>query len=178
MHIGDLKTDSPSLHSKLKSFLSAEELERLFLTYAEVWSKGGCEELIAPREPGVNFNPRPARILEILIGDCAAKDFETLQRAMFSCTVTDGNFAPFMSDLPRVAAQHILLAHVLDELRHAHMSGAASEDLDALMEYARVAVADSKLPEQDRLCILVRAAVDRLGRHIERLAAFTNTETV
>ncbi len=108
MITGSLKLDSPSLHSKLKRLFTNEEILTLEASYNEICKSPFILSENNWREVGVNFNPKPARILEILI-ECGANSYQLLQR----CLRTIPNQEAKIETPPEIC-----LALILDSVRH------------------------------------------------------------
>lgn len=77
---------SKHLSGTLNSLVSAEDFETLEQAFIYAMRNGGGEEYGFLRQPGVSFNPRPARVALILIGDVGICDAEVLAAAIIATT--------------------------------------------------------------------------------------------
>jgi len=144
---GNLYSDSPSLYKKLWRAYPAEDLQHLCRAYtlAYHYSREKLQEPDITRPVGASFNPAPARIAEILLGETSNVSSELMGAAILSCISVDHlkeeEKHVFLSEIEIVRALHhasgnaleqdsppdknaqkLAMAIRLDQLRHLHMS--------------------------------------------------------
>jgi hypothetical protein len=177
---GDLSFDSPKVWGHLRSTLDPSSLELISRAYHVASRRGGKREWPIMRPPGASYNPKPARVIEILISIGKIADPIVLAAAALS----------FAEDLPpdetkdlppeciAVAKQvieaperalppagKIIVARLLDEVRHLHMTVLSSEErlayLRGIRSIVEQMVAD---PGGDSLRTYFESAVNRYLR--------------
>ena len=186
-YTGELAQDSPALAQALRR-ASFSQLERSWLAdlYTLTAIHGGLEEPELRREPGVRYNPRPARLCQLLLQEGKVRQAEELAAAILLCSdreldcrspsaqtrsasslrqevrgvLTSKNAA--RASLP---GQRIALASALDTSRHLHM-----RELDDAERQRQIQDVDQIMrtvsPDlsQDRLTILLSSLLERLSR--------------
>ncbi len=140
----NVEEHSPKLKGTLNRTLEPadrETVERYFLTAVR---NGGLAELDYKREEGQSFNPRPARILSILIEQANLHCPQTLSAAVLASVWTTLS-ADIRRELPpelvnlaeqaagnsipsNQAAIFIRLASYLDRARHLHLADSSKWD--------------------------------------------------
>ena len=153
-HHGVLHEDSPGLHNIFRKLFGKEELLLLENAYALTSAHGGLHEGSVPREEGVSYNPRPARIAQILHRETACVEADLYVVAMLSCCAPDAacfleaefpkqtamcrpvwqQLALPAADVPQTVAE-ITLCHVVDQARHLHMSTLSDDDRRNFVHY-------------------------------------------
>ena len=118
MHYGKLSKDSPSLYSHLRRHFSPAELELGESIYSLCFNHSGPEFPEVSREPGMSFNPRPARVAEIILKEAGIKDIKLAYSAMLSL-VPENKRTDFQGIFQTSPAVDLAIA--LDDLRHFHM---------------------------------------------------------
>ncbi len=108
MITGSLQTDSPSLYSKLKRLFTISEISEFEASYQVISKEPKIRSENGWREKGVNFNPKPARILEILL-ECGITSKGTLLTALETLSDHETQASP---------EPNIRLALILDAIRH------------------------------------------------------------
>ncbi len=184
MHSGLLSKDAPGFSELIKGLLPADwsRLEAIYLLSS---SHGGLEEAELTRPEGASFNPRPARIAQILISEVKELDPITLGGALLvNCPhidrITDctyeresilamqarNAYAPY--NLPR-PAERIYLAYHLDILRHLHIS--KIEDSSRLLLYEKTKIILQCIDNSNaaRLGELIFAWVERFERKTSKI---------
>lgn len=148
------------------------------IAYALSCANGGLDEGPIKRSAGASFNPRPARICQILLQECQERDFDTLSAGLLiSSTAREPFPAPLQKaaiilsaarnffcsrDSVAAPAERVALALHLDTLRHLHMSTATLGEIHAVLEATRSLLLDRALHDQSaRLKILIRTCFDR-----------------
>lgn len=122
---GRLSEDSPALCDLIGRVFGASTLGRLERMYSQQYLQNGAPEL-CERKAGIRFNPRPARILHILLTEAGMRDEASISEAFTIC------FADPMrvlhSTWPEQALQRdIRAAILLDDVRHFHMFSLANQ---------------------------------------------------
>lgn len=138
---GKLSDDARGLYVRLQNIHDAQSVELLQAIYREVYELGGCDEGHVTREPGVNFNPRPARLLHILLDDFEVEELAADGAALCLALPGSARFrmkaatlemlelsAQAQLCLEEASGEHSLevrflaASAALDEIRHLHMS--------------------------------------------------------
>ncbi len=130
---------------------------------------GGNLEPAVPREAGVSFNPRIARVVSLVMQECVSVDPALVRLAVYSCVGSD-RIDDLPSDLTselksvREAslggpswAQGISLAIVLDRVRHLHMMTSDLDEKGAYLDEVRASpmlLPESGAPERLRMKVL------------------------
>lgn len=117
---GELHSDSPKLWFLLQRTLDAAGIKEIVSSYQTSVLKGAAIEDPVIRHVGVSYNPKPARILDLLIRDGGIKDVALLKSALEQISDKQRS-EPAKADLT------IELAILLDQLRHLHMSSLTNE---------------------------------------------------
>jgi hypothetical protein len=175
---------SPALYSHLKRRVPSK-LADFEVAFNWIADRGGLEESFVNREKGVNFNPKPARICQILLTESAFEDNEILLAALFmaapigdpkdlsvqlsntfsqAATLADTAQQVLNGSAPHSAAEYALaLASALDEARHLHLTTlsaaqrcARAQDLARLLSFA------AAFEGTERLCKLLQTALTRV----------------
>lgn len=162
--VGILEEDSPSAKNLILNALGADALAKLSETYVQAVNNGVLLEKNIRRNPQVRFNPKPARILHILISEAKCFDLKTLEDAIIDCT--DEKLASlenissleihYFKDKPHVPAI------LLDELRHLHMrldksDPAIQRQLESLIKLQN----EGAFLKWPRLDLLIATALER-----------------
>lgn len=149
-HTGELATDSPRVWRTLGR-LHPEQLPRFEEAYRFTAENGGLLEHPVIREPGIRFNPRPARIVDLLFSNGFSHVPELLT-AGFLCCIQEKSFkeatlrfkesASLLSDfralleddaeIDSLHPQALFMAFSLDCGRHLHMTDLGPEEQAAL----------------------------------------------
>jgi hypothetical protein len=79
-----IQLHSPHLYGYLTRTYSEDDLEYLTKAFKISIEHGGLRELDFEREPGVSYNPRPARIGIILLSECKVNDRQILATAFLA----------------------------------------------------------------------------------------------
>ena len=121
---GILELDSPAAKAIIQRDLGPLALKRLSASYIAAVNNGVLIESRFRRNPKVRFNPRPARIIHILLVEAKCKELEIIDSAVLASSqeafYSVKNLA-CLTNLDFFTAPY-LAALVLDELRHLHMS--------------------------------------------------------
>jgi len=143
---GNLLSDSPGLALYLRNHLSPSELKAVAEAYSESVKLGGCNEGLVERDPEVSYNPRPARILKLLIEECGVSDVDLMIDALKALPLFEsfeaGAVATTLTNIREKSAnrlnkaEHLLGVMLLDYLRHLHMSKISPEGLSAILKEA------------------------------------------
>lgn len=139
----------------LVSPLPADEQLALFHTLEEALHNS-LEHPWYLRKPGVNFNPLPARLIEILLREAEISDTSLMKEAL-------GYVGELFPRLVSVDAP--ALAYGLDTTRHLHRASLCRKELQTITENLNHAL--SILPKQlaeSRLATLFTAALERWNK--------------
>lgn len=173
-----LERTAPGLFHALRRAFPAPVVVELGRLYEAAVGAVGLESPAIPREPGVSFNPWPARISRILLSDGEASA-ETIGAALESFvsveqvslvsplasreTTAEVRAALLSFEAPlSEPGEGIILARLLDEVRHLHLSNLDITTRYSVVERARRRVAGIGHTERwGRLLTLVRHALSR-----------------
>lgn len=173
-----LERTAPGLFHALRRSFAPESIAQLIHLYEVVVNAIGLESPTIPREAGVSFNPWPARLSRLLLSEGAASA-ETIGAALASLLPSEPpeplNSLSLRETVAEVRAalvsaetrlslegEGIVLAFILDEVRHLHVSTLNHEARLAAIERARRRVDGINNTERwGRLVTLVRHALSR-----------------
>ena len=86
MFNGRLESDSPALFRQIRNIFNNSAIKEIQKIYLIAYSNNSYYEKYVNRDPLVNYNPRPARYLQILMNDCSIQDLSILKICLFYCT--------------------------------------------------------------------------------------------
>lgn len=183
---GTLSSDSPALFAKFKRIFKAEEIAKLEVCYKAAVRLGALEESPVKREKDASYNPKPARVCQILMQ--VNSSLEALEAAMLMCAsptkidLTPGELSDATSlakhalkefpsayhrQDPRI--EGLFLALKLDALRHLHMTSFTNEKIRALLvEIQKAILPNISHPENIKLKELLSSTVKKIERRILR----------
>lgn len=132
-----LALKSPGLLKYLRVKLSQDQISELEKLYDYLAGIDDLEELQMPLRASNDFNPRAARLLNILFTDYESADFETFKLAILSCQASKKNseiqellnFEEGMIVPDEDSLIAIALARLLDNIRHLHLHERKPEDI-------------------------------------------------
>lgn len=191
--IGELALDSPGLYKDLTRRLPDAALADLCAAYAEAAILGSLDDAPVQRAPGQSFNPRPGRLCQILLKELPTNDPSLLAAGFFlGCppknlkpkkTKKQHDFAiekanalqalqaytsssEAHSPLPLPDLQQaLLLARMLDDLRHLHMTSWKKPLQDRFVgDIKKILLPLSKKLKDTRLFVKVSSALERYER--------------
>ena len=146
--IASLKAASPALQGELELHYGTSEVAMLSQVFEVACENGALFENGVRRAEGASFNPRPARIAQIILANTKGWTAETLASAILCCCKRDALTAfntfsqqtikiceNFFSGHPESHPQSaiIALALSLDELRHLHMTAKPADERDKVV---------------------------------------------
>ena len=170
-HVGNLNLDAPGLVSALKMALPPEFVDLLGGVYAAAADLDGLVENPIKRGELDSFNPRPARVCQILLKEAKENDPVVLAAAMLSCAsslpvdeLIGGSYAlvnlskkfPTESSL---ASSRVVLALLIDQLRHVHMSSISRDEIDGIVKRAEQILSTRRDIENARLIKIAEVAI-------------------
>jgi hypothetical protein len=192
MHTGELAHDSPGVSAALMG-ISPEVHRQVEAAYRLAATHGALHER-AVRPPGVSFNPRPARVVSLLLKEAAMTAVEPLVTAVLgtATTLTHSALEPegeewknlsrlsshllqvapaepelltaILPQLPRPTA----LAYLLDAVRHLHQWG---DKRAALRLFCTIKTATNEILSEanpplpsERLVRMLHQAVKQQGK--------------
>lgn len=170
---------SPSLYRALERCCEKKGLDLLVEAFEYAVAHGGCTEHGVRRSEGVSFNPRPARICQIVLTDCAERRPEFLAAALLvacnersaSQALEDANALALQarifleSEHSESDCEHLALALLLDEFRHLHMTSLSSGQIRERLDWVKEKIFPRvKQPNSERLKVMLQATIDRLER--------------
>ena len=171
-------TMAPGVYGQLRRLIPAEHLPILEEAFTASVESGGLEDAAVPREEGASYNPRCARVCQILL-EARVDAHEVLAAGILVPGVARPGITPATEHLCRefdlialsptlggasINAQLIFLALRLDELRHLHLSSHPPPARQALIINTRNALAThSDSLRGNRLLVMVQSWLDRHG---------------
>jgi len=186
-----LSFDAPAIFRQLQIVVSETDAAYIGRAYALSALSGGLNEWPVIREAGASHNPKPARLLHILLNEGKVKDREILCAAVLACatrlTAKQGiDFGMAYSLAERsleVQAEeaivslktdhrlaYLYLARKLDEIRHLHMTILSRAERKKTVDQLALKVIPELQKQPNtceglkRLLELVSAAAERFNR--------------
>lgn len=177
--------ESPALYGALIRILNREELELIECAYREVADFGGREDSRIHREEGVSFNPRAARVCQILLGECGERSCSVFTTAVLSCRefgdpekevgqersllqerIWSQRLKDWRSgeDFQPLFLERIYLAKLLDDARHCHMVARDDERRAEVVRKVRSVVSRPVENGSERLRSMLLAWLERVER--------------
>ena len=175
---------SQQLDRLLKGLTKGNERQLLEESFGNALSLGGLAERDFLRERGVSYNPRPARVVHILVHDCGTTNAEVLAAAMIA-SVCEAQARDKDNSLPEAVielaaaskqsvgalgavpleAQQIAVAVRLDRARHFHLSRPSIETLSRFVDETElfIPLAEKAAP---RVSMLLHAWIERARSQI------------
>lgn len=187
---GDLLEDAPGLHRLLTRKLTAVDQRHLECAYQAAVLIGAGEDAGLRRTEGASFNPKPARLCQLLLVELAIIDPVPLSAAFFCAapvqesTMSKGQFeeeiklarqALVFPNLDAVAleetyVQELALALRLDLIRHVHMVADSAAEILALIDTTTADFLPRLAPQRGGLLRI------KLEAHIEKLRRLYGTQ--
>lgn len=163
---GNLEADSPSCTRSLTKNFDPAFVNEVKNLYTKLSLSSSLVEPAAKfRNPEVRFNPRPARIIHILINEADYRDHSGILEAVKMCFQQDSLILDNQIQVRQIKIDTVSLASFLDELRHLHMNRNFQEEIVNFtiqqIENLRV---DKYLEVNQRLTLLIEAYEQRLKR--------------
>jgi hypothetical protein len=188
MHTGNLAGDSPSLYSNLNRYLKEDEVLKITLAYALAAKHGALNETGVVRLPDASFNPRPARVAQILMTELRDFTAETLCCAILGCARIE-EILVLPEDLryleeqltelkealkspnesPSTApCEASLYAILLDDVRHLHMTDFPIEYMKSKISFVQELIENKEsFKENQRLVEKIKHALDKLEEFVQ-----------
>lgn len=162
MLVGKLRVDALGLVSSLEA-THPQVVSALELTYSAIYDVNTFREPHLGRTDGASYNPRPARVCQILIKEVHEREADILCAAMRRSVGLDDTLTPQPNEQ---SAERIALAIALDDVRHVHQL-ADPHSAQQILDRARVLLEGVLVAEQNsRLQLLLSAAYDRTLRNM------------
>jgi hypothetical protein len=172
--------ECPGLAGSLGRLYGKDVVAQFALDYCEAADLGGNVEFGVAREEGVSFNPRIARVVSLVIQDCANITPHVLRVVAYSTVPLDreipGDLRFDVSAVRDVASESpewikcIALALMLDRARHLHMADIGFDEKEGtLASFASSALLapDAGSPESLRLKLIHSIDMQRRRLHID-----------
>lgn len=153
---GDLSLDSPALRGVIRRALGEPALQHIGEIYKFGFQINGYSDAPIKREVGASFNPRPARICDLVSKEVLKNSASAalLGASILICALEDTNSSTPFGVEEKTARNALLLlkgekltasreeialasAFALDKLRHLHMSELSDEKKDVIRESAQ-----------------------------------------
>ena len=163
---GILQQDSPSCIKLLQTHFNLVTSEKISALYYDLFQKGPLVERIALRPEGVRFNPRPARLVHILLTELRAVPIEQIEGAFNFSFKPNSLFIDRLKLTEDLRFELYSLASFLDELRHLHMNKSLKrETVDDLIAFVESLNVKNSFDLDFRLKSLLLAAIERIKRY-------------
>lgn len=183
----DINNNAPALFAILQKIFRPDEIKLIEAAYSFSCNHGGLNEGELNRTVGANFNPRPARIAQILISETKITNSHDIIVAILACMnssppITFPQFLiEFAEDSENTQAllntnnpkfenfniTNIALAIKLDDIRHLHMRNIPGGELSEKLTECKLWLKHIPSHDQiDRLCVMLNSAISRLERNI------------
>lgn len=184
MLTGVLSKDSPGLLLQLSLVLAPPKIVELSDVYAKLFEFGLVSEGDVKRAINASYNPRPARIMQIMVAEEKEASSDVLASSILACLepakllAIQAQFPKFSPlaiashNFPKdcdtsIEAQRIALALRLDLIRHLHMS---TLDITAQITLYNSTVNEflAKLSpdSNERVKLLLRTALNHVARRL------------
>lgn len=188
MHVGILDKDSPGLAQNLKRYLKEGEADRVRLAYHIASRHGALQETGVVRQPEASYNPRPARVAQILMTELRSFDAEILCCAILGCAKIEEAFnlpeelstlQEPVNELREVLSinnleastsmvEGSLYAIILDEVRHLHMTDFSIDYLREKMKFIQNLIENKEsYKENQRLVEKIQSSITKLEKFIQ-----------
>ena len=188
MHKGILDSDSPSLAQNLKRYLKKDEALKVKQAYSIASKYGALNEAGVVRMAEASYNPRPARVAQILITELRDFDADTLCCAILGCARVEekiplpeslsslSDMLGELRDSLNVAnlspasrlVEASLYAILLDEVRHLHMTDFPIEHMKDKISYIQELIESKEsFKENQRLVEKIRHALSKLEQFVQ-----------
>ncbi len=172
-----LQTTAPGLLRNCRHYFNSSELDRLNQAYALADTLGLCKESPVLRDPEASFNPRPARICQLILSETKTCTLELACLALLSRAAPadipeiEESFPEIIPDLqllqkffesgksqplsPNLC--NVSLAILLDDARHLHMTALTLEERKQSFQRLKALVDDNRLAAgHERLQLLLK----------------------
>lgn len=191
LHIGILKKDSPGLSALIDGLFSQEEQHYIHKAYSLAFRYGALNEGEVKRIEGASYNPRPARIAQILLTEGSIKECDVLITSILNCAEpiifkeepndthiyysNDTTIRSILSGIPykNIASPliAIVFSHILDKLRHLHMCNFDPIEYKKRLKqidniYYSIKESEKDLIIHSRLMQLIEAAITRASHRL------------
>lgn len=130
-----IKQYSQSLDALLRKLFNEEEFLTLEKTFLFTLSNGGLKEIDFTRTEGQSFNPRPARMAQIVLKNSSLNSFKIINSSFLACIKDECDLTALIAtkilEYERIPndqnkideeSKVISLALLLDRARHLHLS--------------------------------------------------------
>ena len=193
-HSPPLLMDAPGLWSSLCRHFHEEAMPGLEAAYAHSIARGGKEEWPVVRPEDASFNPRPARVCQILFAQGRCADLDTLIAALLAPMPPEEEAFESWRDahqrsLARAASGHVhqgeplsmpgagrqaawsvALALALDTVRHLHMTELPAEERRALLDRLQPLAGEQGDGASSPLAPLLQSALTQQFRRLDSAA--------
>jgi len=183
-----IEKDAPGFLATLRKLLPASSIAILTDDFQQVCALGGADESEIQRAKDASFNPRPARVAMISIGDGHLTALPQIRLALWSCVPTPGTerlpddlelqqkiasvrIGVLESRVADPVVATVILANRLDRLRHIHMTAAAHDEIVALADGTEETLAVcSVVPVSECLLRKVEHCIALQRRRLDRVS--------
>jgi hypothetical protein len=181
---GKLNLDSRALILALAAAgFQQSSIDTLSTAYRFSFENGGTNEQPIKREEGVSFNPRPARICQILLQDAQERDLQALCAALLVTLARIETVPPeelqqalevaqnarrFLSERTQVdaCAERVALSYHLDNLRHLHMTDLPLESPRAALQRTSEILSRIQHEQNGRLSEMIKTSLRLMERRL------------
>ncbi len=186
--IGDLMFDSPGVWDLIQRSIEISFHAEILSAYTLACRHGALSEWPVKREVGVSYNPRPARLMHILLQEAKERNGVIIAAAPLTCaenlstisidSLSDQlrpsfELAQEVADevcLPSQNVTRLVLSKLIDDIRHLHMTHfTASEQREYATRTQQKLLTLPEASKEERLSSLLVAALERtLRREVHR----------
>ena len=189
-----LHTFAPGLERHLRQLFShdTQALSRLKIAFQFSFYQGGREDKSIPRRDDESYNPRCARLAQLLISEALIADESILMVAILmpllsrlpasiaaEPLVSQPLVAQFIKSVPvqlhetiqtlspdpQPGLELVILADCIDHVRHLHLSSRTELEQQSLLKHARKVLESSTIPAQyERLRTMLKHTLSQQER--------------
>ena len=183
---GNLATDSPSIYQILKISVDNNSLNQIARLYKKATNLGALSEIPVVRQPQASFNPKPARLLNLVLSKADLNDLSALKLAILVCC-DKNQLNSLEGNLDEVEVKHALSIHAkdyknlgkkekivlacyfLDLIRHLHMTKLSSAEQSELADkILREVLPVLDFEECKTLRLMLIKAIERTQRRVRK----------
>ena len=182
--IGDLTFDSQVVWGLVQRYVSKTIQPEILSAYEIACRNGALSEWPVKREPGASYNPRPARLMYLLLHEAKERDGVVIAAAPLACAdklaeINVSHLSTYLHPSLKIAqevrsdnfpispqAVRVALSKLLDDIRHLHMTHFTPQERRevAIKLQDRFFTLSSDCSNEDRMALLAKAALARTLR--------------
>lgn len=169
-HTGNLELDAPKVFRLLSQRVTEDELLILCAKYTHQFSTSGHSENPIEREQGVSFNPKTARLIEVLIKELDESDSEVFASCMELSEIGPSEIRDLLkSEDSSVGSERIVLAYLVDLTRHLHMTSYNQSQREDFINFLSDHLPNlPKYKQNMRLVEMINSSLQQMKRRFSR----------